>query len=47
VAIQAWNVMGGLDWAALPFVAEMLGVRDPEILIAQLVTIRDEQQDAE
>jgi len=39
--------MGGLDWAALPFVVEMLGVRDPEILVAQLVMIRDEQQDAE
>lgn len=39
--------MGGLDWAALPIVVEMLGVRDPEILIAQLVTIRDQEQESE
>lgn len=33
--------MGGLDWAALPVVAGMLGVDDVEGLIADLVTIRD------
>ena len=35
--------MGGLDWQALPVVAEMLGVCDIEALIADLVTIRDWQ----
>lgn len=33
--------MGGLDWAALPVVAEMLGVRDIEGLVGGLITIRD------
>lgn len=34
--------MGGqLDWSALPVVAELLGVADVEILIHQLVAIRD------
>lgn len=33
--------MGGIDWSALPVVAEMLGVRDLEPLIVQLVAIRD------
>lgn len=32
--------MGGIDWAALPVVAEMLGVNDIEALIADLVAIR-------
>ena len=43
-AIQAWNLMGGMDWAALPIVVEMLGVSDPETLIQQLAAIRDHQR---
>lgn len=35
--------MGGIDWAALPIVCEMLGVSDVEVLITQLVAIRDHQ----
>lgn len=41
LAIRAWNVMGGLDFNALEFVVEMLGVRDPEALVLQLIVIRD------
>ena len=41
LAIQAWNVMGGIDWAALPLVCEMFGVDDPEKLVRQLCAIRD------
>lgn len=37
--------MGGLDWAALPIVAEMLGIDDVEKLVVQLVTIRDKDRD--
>lgn len=34
--------MGGrLDWLALPIVAELLGVTDPEPLILQLIALRD------
>lgn len=33
--------MGGLDWAALPVIAEMLGVTDVEQLINQLLAIRE------
>ena len=41
-AIQAWSLMGGsIDWAALPIVAEMLGVHDVELLIHLLVKIRN------
>jgi len=29
-----------MDWAALPVVAEMLGINDVEALIHQLVSIR-------
>jgi hypothetical protein len=33
--------MGGLEWSALPVVAELLGVEDVERWIYQLVTIRE------
>lgn len=34
--------MGGrIDWGALEIVAEMLGIRDIETFVLQLVTIRD------
>lgn len=39
--MAAWNLMGGLDWAALPVVVELLGVSDVEQLIVQLVAIRE------
>lgn len=32
---------GQIDFAALPFIAELLGVDDVELLIGQLVLIRD------
>lgn len=35
--------MGGIDWAGLPTVCEMLGITDVETLITQLVAIRDHQ----
>lgn len=35
--------MGGLDWAALPLVVEMLGVNDVEPFILSLIAIRDFQ----
>ena len=36
--------MGGIDWAALPVVAEMLGIAEIEPLVVQLTAIRDHQQ---
>lgn len=35
---------GALDWAALPLVAELLGVEDVERLITELAAIRDFQR---
>jgi len=46
VAVRAWNLMGGLDWAALPIVLEMLGVEDPEPVIHQLILLRDHGRSA-
>lgn len=46
MAVRAWNIMGGIDWAALPIVCELLGVDDPEQLIYQLVTLRDHGRNA-
>lgn len=37
--------MGGLDWQALPIVAEMIGFEDIDVLIAQLVVLRDTPKD--
>ena len=40
--------MGGeLNWSALPIVAEMLGVEDVELLIAELSAIREWQNEKE
>jgi hypothetical protein len=36
---------GGLDWAALPVVAELLGSNDIDLLIRQLCLIRDFQSE--
>ncbi len=38
--------MGGLDWTALPLVCDLLGIRDPEPLVLQLITIRDHNRTA-
>ena len=45
--MQAWNLMGGLDWQALPIVVDMLGIGDPEVLIYQLVTLREHMRTKE
>lgn len=45
VAVEAWNLMAGLDWSALPLVVEMLGVEDVERLIRNLVTIREQRKE--
>lgn len=39
--------MGGIDWAALPVVAELFGISDIDLLIHQLVAIRDWQRETE
>ena len=37
--------MGGeINWTALDFVCELLGITDVERLLAQLVTIRDKDK---
>lgn len=43
--IRAWNIMGGLEWDALPTVAEMVGIEDVELLIESLVMIRKHQKE--
>ncbi|HSH47553.1 MAG TPA: hypothetical protein VK991_03070, partial [Halomonas sp.] len=41
-AVAIWNLMGGeIDWQALPLLAEIKGVKDIELLITGLTTIRD------
>lgn len=36
--------MGGLDWAGLETIADMLGIDDVEGLIVRLAAIRDHQR---
>lgn len=45
LAIRAWNIMGGIDWTGLSVVAEMLGIDDVDVLVAQLVAIREHQRE--
>jgi hypothetical protein len=34
---------GAIDWTGLPVVCEILGIEDIELLIKQLILIRDSQ----
>jgi hypothetical protein len=43
LAVKAWNIMGGLEWDALPAVVEVLGITDVEGLILLLCEIRNHQ----
>lgn len=45
--MRAWNLLGGLDWAGLHTVAEILGYDDIELLVTQLAVIRDRQNPKE
>jgi hypothetical protein len=38
--IVAWNMLGGLEWAGIDRVADILGIDDREALVAGLITIR-------
>lgn len=44
LAIHAWNLLGGMEWAGLETVADLLGYDDIELLIYQLTVIRDHQR---
>lgn len=37
--------MGGLDWQALPIIADLLGITDIETFVAQLAAVRDYQRE--
>ncbi len=43
IAIDAWNMMGGIEWEALPMAVELFGVEDRHVerFIRQLTVIRD------
>lgn len=41
LAVRIWNESEGLDWQALPLLAEVHGVTDIETLIAEMVAIRE------
>lgn len=41
LALEAWAMLGGLDWQGLPTVMDILGIDDIEMLVAQLGAIRD------
>lgn len=36
---------GAMDWVALPIIVDVLGVKDPEMLLYQVLLIRDRQVD--
>ncbi len=45
LAVRAWNLLGGVEWAGIELVAETLGYTDLELLMHQLVVIRERQRD--
>ena len=44
LAIEIWNDMGGIDWQALPVLAELRGVRSFELLLDALLVIQDRER---
>ena len=41
-AIEAWNMLGGtIDWQGLPVICELLGITDVEMLLYELMVIRN------
>jgi hypothetical protein len=38
--IRAWNMLGGLEWAGIDRIADMLGIDDRDALVLGLITIR-------
>jgi len=42
MSVLAWNLMGGtIDWAALPWVCDHLGIDDVDAVIVDMTQIRD------
>lgn len=41
------NGMGGLDWAGLPLVVELLGIDDVDTFLQRLMTIKTYRPDKE
>jgi len=42
LAVRLWNTMGGqIDWAAFPLLVEIHEIDDIEMMIEQLVIIRE------
>ena len=41
LALRVWNEAQGIDWQALELLTEAHGISDIEILIAELLAIRD------
>ena len=43
-AVDVWNMLGGeINWSALPMLVELLDINDADILIRDLIVIRDVQ----
>lgn len=45
-SVKAWNLLGGMEWAGLETVAEIVGICDIEGLVHDMTTIRDFQDAA-
>lgn len=46
-ALHAWNLMQGIDWAALPAICELIRCDNIELLIEGLLQIRNHQSEIE
>lgn len=40
-ALELFNIMGGLEWGAIPIMFALYEVKDPERMITRLAIIRD------
>jgi hypothetical protein len=44
IAIEAWNLANGGEWAAVPYVCEALGIDDAGELVRRWAVIRESQR---
>ena len=44
LAIRVWNQLQGIDWGGLEVLVELHDIRDPEALVADLLTIRNAKE---
>jgi len=44
MAIDAWNMMDGIDWQAMHYIIESFGIIDVDCFVSRLIAIRENKK---